>query len=249
VIENWYRFGGKRKMYSELGTTICSLREGKNETQQQLADALGVSRSYVKSWENGERPIRSDDLYNLAVHYNVSADYLLGLSPAAPRDPELQEVAKYTGLSEKALQIVCNYKEDYNLDDGRTGPSNWLSEVLCCNNLKQIISLLTQLRDIRIFVDIFLDMLEKIKDGAIVDDDDVRSFCETWLHEIPAANDLHKKVENLFLRWYGELKLIRFELSEVFSDLLEEYEPTKALIELGNKYYYSHSFNNEEGGQ
>lgn len=229
-------------VFTERFRSLTEDRGGVSE----MARVTGFSRPTVQFWYNGERTPDAENLITLSRTLGVSVDYLLGLSGTPTTDPELRGVVNYTGLSEKALHVLCNYKEDFVYADGHTGPGNWLTEILCCRKLKHIISLLTQLRDIRIFVDVFIDMLEKIKGGAGVDDDDVRSFCEDYFHEIPSANDLYKKVEKLFLRWYEELKLIRFELSELFSDFVEEYEPTKDLIELGSKYYYFSDNDSEE---
>lgn len=56
------------------------LREDNDKTQQEIADYLGTSQTMYARYERGanEMPIRH--LVSLCKYYNVSADYLLGLS-------------------------------------------------------------------------------------------------------------------------------------------------------------------------
>ena len=58
---------------------IRDLREDADKTQQQIAEVLGTSQTMYARYERGasEMPIRH--LIRLAIYYNVSADYILGL--------------------------------------------------------------------------------------------------------------------------------------------------------------------------
>ncbi len=98
-------------MADTLGTRIMKLRGDK--TQQQLADALNVSRSLVKAWENDDRPVRSDDLVKLSSLFGVSCDYLLGLvdEDNATNDEKLRAVSEYTGLSNDAIISILNFRK------------------------------------------------------------------------------------------------------------------------------------------
>lgn len=46
-------------MATDLGTTIKRARERKRWTQQQLADAVGVSQKTIDNWENSRTAPRS----------------------------------------------------------------------------------------------------------------------------------------------------------------------------------------------
>lgn len=93
-----------------IGTRIEALRK-KNETQQQLAEALGVSRSLVKAWETGIRRIQIDDLLKLAEHFNVTTDYLLGLTTVKNTDADLRTAEKVTGLRAESLKQLSALKD------------------------------------------------------------------------------------------------------------------------------------------
>ena len=55
-------------------------REKAHETQKDLADAIGVRPTQISEMENGKKGTTLERLVILCRHYNVSADYLLGLS-------------------------------------------------------------------------------------------------------------------------------------------------------------------------
>ena len=64
------------------------LREDADKTQQQIADVLGTSQTMYARYERGanEMPIRH--LIALCRYYEVSADYLLGLTDDPRRRPK-----------------------------------------------------------------------------------------------------------------------------------------------------------------
>lgn len=63
----------------DLGTRIRNLRISAGLSQPQLAEAVGVSKAVVSFWENDINEPKASYIKALAVVFNVSADYLLGL--------------------------------------------------------------------------------------------------------------------------------------------------------------------------
>ena len=59
---------------------IIELRKANNITQSALAAAVGLNRTAITLIEKAERACSVEVLYQLAQYFNVSADYLLGLS-------------------------------------------------------------------------------------------------------------------------------------------------------------------------
>ena len=59
---------------------IRDLREDHDKTQQNIADTLGTSQTMYARYERGasELPIRH--LICLALYYNVSMEYIVGLT-------------------------------------------------------------------------------------------------------------------------------------------------------------------------
>lgn len=57
---------------------IKELRKKKKETQQEVAEAIGITRRGFQKWENGESQIKSNNAQQLADYFGVSVGYLLG---------------------------------------------------------------------------------------------------------------------------------------------------------------------------
>lgn len=56
------------------------LRKGKAVSTTVLGKELGVSNSTVTRWENGVIVPSIEHLYNICKYFDVSADFLIGLS-------------------------------------------------------------------------------------------------------------------------------------------------------------------------
>ena len=60
-----------------LGNQIKNLREVRNLSQVQLAEALHVSKQSISNWENENIFPSIERLVKIAAFFQVSADYLL----------------------------------------------------------------------------------------------------------------------------------------------------------------------------
>ena len=65
----------------KFATVFKSLRTQHKLTQQELATKLGVSRSAIGMYENGEREPNLKTLEAIEIFFNVDTDYLIGRSP------------------------------------------------------------------------------------------------------------------------------------------------------------------------
>lgn len=101
---------------------IVSLREEKGETQQELANAIGITRQSLSRYEIAARTINIEVLGTLAQHFGVSADYLLGLSDVRSMEQDMQAACEMTGLSE---ETITKLKADT--------PAAWAVDVLMCS--------------------------------------------------------------------------------------------------------------------
>jgi transcriptional regulator with XRE-family HTH domain len=64
-------------MASMIAKNIKKLRGGKNLTQSQLADKLGLNRSVIGAYEEGRAEPRMSTLITIASYFNVSLDELV----------------------------------------------------------------------------------------------------------------------------------------------------------------------------
>lgn len=59
---------------------IRDLREDNDLTQKEMAKELNCSQQVYSNYELGQRDIPTDILIKLSHFYNVSVDYILGIS-------------------------------------------------------------------------------------------------------------------------------------------------------------------------
>ena len=62
-----------------IGERIAQLRQENNISQQQLSNALGVSRQAVSKWENDQTSPDTINLIRLADILNTEVEYLATL--------------------------------------------------------------------------------------------------------------------------------------------------------------------------
>lgn len=73
-----------------FGQRILELRKQHNETQTALGELLHVGKGHISEIERGNRTTSAERIALICEHYQVSSDYLLGLSdnPEPRREPE-----------------------------------------------------------------------------------------------------------------------------------------------------------------
>lgn len=105
---------------TERGTFQTRLRElmkQQGTTQKELAKVVEMRPQTVSLYVTGQSVPDINTLKRISIFFNVSADYLLGLSDVATPATDLKGVCDYTGLSEKSVDNIrrINYQD---LDDG-----------------------------------------------------------------------------------------------------------------------------------
>lgn len=94
----------------QLGDRVRKLREGRNMTQTELSEILGMKTyTTVSKWEKNENFPKGKDLKKLAEIFNVTSDYLLGLA--------ITQQGKLNTTNDN-LEILSIYK---NLEHDRQG--------------------------------------------------------------------------------------------------------------------------------
>ncbi len=64
---------------AQFAERLKELRAEKNIGQNALAKVLGLSNASVSYWETGKQTPSAEAVFKLALFFNVSADFLLGL--------------------------------------------------------------------------------------------------------------------------------------------------------------------------
>lgn len=95
--------------YNEiLPTRIRELIAEQKITQNALAKDLGVTRQAISQYCDGSTVPNADKLLKLAQYFNVSADYLLGVTAAKTNDKDVQFISDYTGLNESVIASLAD---------------------------------------------------------------------------------------------------------------------------------------------
>lgn len=99
-----------------FGQRFKELRIEKNFKQQELADDFNkifgytFSKSSISHYENGKRRPETDALIDFASYFNVSIDYLVGLSDNKKLDKPNEDI----NLLSEAINAVNKVLEDNN---------------------------------------------------------------------------------------------------------------------------------------
>ncbi len=134
-------------------TRLRGLIDRDNLTQEELTAILNVkNRQSVTGYVDGSTLPTIDKLVSLAKFFNVSADYLLGLSNAAAYDTDLQAVCKYTGLSEQSIANIKKCQANKHLSSRLT----ILNDLLSDNNFLGFLYELSVIADIQAEAELFL---------------------------------------------------------------------------------------------
>ena len=108
-----------------FGEKLKELRKTKNLTQTDIAKMFNVTDATVSTWEVGKAQPSFDILIELAKYFNVSTDYLLGITDSdKPKIEKLRQTLLEAGIMvgtdlsydelNRALRIVEMMKEKNN---------------------------------------------------------------------------------------------------------------------------------------
>ena len=110
----------KGAKYMNLSENIRKIRKEKSLTQEQLAEAMGVSAASVSKWETGQAAPELGVLSELADFFETSVDALIGHKISPCRMEEIISEAnnfvsegQYGKASEAAEKLVRRYPNSY----------------------------------------------------------------------------------------------------------------------------------------
>lgn len=112
-------------------------RDGKS--QQKIAEELGFSnRQTIGYYYNGSQSPSLETLAKIAEYFNVTSDYLLGLTDALTTDKNLKGVADYTGLSENSIKNLTFFAHEE--EKGGEGFKDLLDRLFCSSQFREILN-------------------------------------------------------------------------------------------------------------
>lgn len=98
------------KYFSPFASNIRKLMEERSITQDELAKKVGKTRQTVSQYVNGVSEPGYDTLIKIARFFDVTVDYLLGLTSVIEDNYDIRKVNEYTGLSSHAIGYLHSEK-------------------------------------------------------------------------------------------------------------------------------------------
>ena len=107
-----------------IGTTIKTLRRGRDLTQEELAEVLGVSAKAVSQWENDRTAPDLAQIPAICTYFDISADTLLGIDTAgrrAMRDEmfsaaqQLAQIGQHLAAAEAFSAALARFPDDFEI--------------------------------------------------------------------------------------------------------------------------------------
>ena len=105
---------------ADLKENLTKLRKAKNWSQTELAMLIGSTRITVGKYERGETAPDADIIVKLTTLFDVSSDYLLGISSNPSFDKKMiQRLDDIEGLKHEDKERILYYI-DLVLRDAKT---------------------------------------------------------------------------------------------------------------------------------
>jgi transcriptional regulator with XRE-family HTH domain len=93
-----------------IGTRLAKNRAEKGITQESLAEAVGISTSYISLIENDQKKPSYSLLIKLANYFDVSIDYFFGTDTTGTKDPSVKFIENaFKALDRDKRQKVVSY--------------------------------------------------------------------------------------------------------------------------------------------
>lgn len=209
---------------------LKTLRENAGKKRQEVADSLGITRASLEYYEKGKRKPDIEVLVKIAEYYKVSTDYLLGLSNAQTVDKDIQFICDYTGLSEKAVNMLVKLNQEWNVADCKPINVQHLVNVFVNGFIEDGILSYLSLYSNRILLNLseqkayYTLTIDYYKEHGTLDIQEVKKQIEKFEYNTDMyLFKLQKNIINFFddftFEIQAEVKKLRKELKEIISRL------------------------------
>ena len=92
-----------------IGELLAEVRRDHGDTQSKLAEKLHVTVSAVRSWEHDKSSPPHETLVSICKLYEVSSDYLLGLTDVDPAYVLYRRLLSFTKSELDEIRIFEEY--------------------------------------------------------------------------------------------------------------------------------------------
>lgn len=130
-----------------IGERLKQLRIKNGLKQQELADMFGLSSGTISFYESEQRKPDIDFIVAIAKYFDVSTDYLLGLTNAI--DKENIDISKVTGLNDFSLTIL-----EQSLKETNNAAAEVIDTVICGGDFLRLVNLINDKNEKKPTIDI-----------------------------------------------------------------------------------------------
>lgn len=156
-----------------IGERLKQLRIKNGLKQQELADMFGLSSGTISFYESEQRKPDIDFIVAIAKYFDVSTDYLLGLTNAI--DKENIDISKVTGLNDFSLTILEKSSKEKN-----NTAADIINTIVVMSSFKMLVNLINDKdKDIKEVQEDIAD--SKIKDILTMDKEQQKAILSKLL--------------------------------------------------------------------
>lgn len=180
-------------MENKISSRIKELRTSLNMTQATFSESIGTSQNALSGYENKDRIPSYDVLISIATKYNVSLDWLCGLSD---KSPSTSTVSTYSDIISILTAIADN--STLNIEIAYDAPNDYEGYY---ENAPKLGTIRFDDSKITSFLHEWQDMLRLLKNGTIKE-----SLYKLWLNDqLEKYNEPITKENRIWLRGFREL--------------------------------------------
>ena len=96
-----------------ISTKIRILLEENNKKQKELAQYLNVTDNTISYYCSGKRTPNLEQIKKIAIFFNTTADFLIGLTNVKSVETDMKSICDYTGLAEDAVNIITRTEKKH----------------------------------------------------------------------------------------------------------------------------------------
>lgn len=127
----------------KTGEKIRYLRLKNNLTSKELSKALNISESSMSLYESGKRKPGIDFVIKAADYFNVTTDFLLGVSDNPSINPKENLRADFSVILEKLVSLLSS--QNYVIFDGKDIDDKTI--IIFKNNLNLVLENMRMITD------------------------------------------------------------------------------------------------------
>lgn len=179
---------------------LSEIMEERGVSQEKLAKALGVKRQTVSLYKTGQSSPNAGQLRKISEFFEISSDWLLGMSDVKSQDENLQSTCEYTGLSESALLVIRFIKLR-----GETITRQILSMILESENFSEVLDKFTTACNLELDSD--LSTNEKITEFTKAHEQELKQIGGVVYGAGPTSDMFLYNASNEFMRCMQQIRL------------------------------------------